>query len=448
MATPLVQGLPPFDPDLGIGASVGPRWRTWLADFETFVIANNITNDKRKRALLLYQAGSRVREIFRQLTDTGEDTDYQRAVGKLNDYFEPQENRLYEVYQFRQTKQRPGETLDQFHTRLRILSQTCEFAADSLDFELMIQIVIGGRSNRLRKQALRDPKVTLQDLLLEGRRAEISDFQAADIEKGSTGQQGETLQAVKSMKSAVQWHRKPGSTMKCRGCGGIFPHKDRPCPAKGKLCHKCGKQNHFAKFCMSQAQVNTTRKSVGKKCNIRPIQTGETSDSERSEYSYTVKSDKAKRPIVHVTVQEHKFPIIIDTGSSINLIDKSTFARMKTIHLKPTNVKAYPYNSTEPVKMLGKFDTVIETKKRLVPAQFYVTDHNGGCLLSGITAQDLGLITLHINHLHQNTYQKSIRDENVRRLVQKFPAVFEGVGKLKGKQIDLVIDQDIQPVAQ
>ena len=106
--------------------------------------------------------------------------------------------------------------------------------------------------------------MTLQDLLLEGRCAEISDFQAADIEKGSTGQQGETLQAVKSMKSAVQWHRKPGSTMKCRGCGGIFPHKDRPCLAKGKLCHKCGKQNHFAKFCMSQAQVNAKRKSVGK----------------------------------------------------------------------------------------------------------------------------------------------------------------------------------------
>ena len=120
---------------------------------------------------------------------------------------------------------------------------------------------------------------------------------------------------------------------------------------------------------------------------------------------------------------------------------------MKTIQLKPTNVKAYPYNSTEPVKMLGKFDTVFETKKRLVSAQFYVTDHNGGCLLSGITAKDLGLVTLHINHLHQNTDQESIRDENVRRLVQKFPKIVEGVGKLKGKQIDLVIDQDIQPVA-
>ena len=161
MATSLVQGLPPFDPDTDVGASVGPRWKTWLADFETCVTANDITDDKRKRALLLYQAGSRVREIFRQLQDTGEDKDYKKAVDKLNEYFEPQKNRLYEVYKFRQAKQEEGETLDQFHTRLRSLSQTCEFADASLDFEIMIQIVIGGRSSRLRKQALRDPKITL-----------------------------------------------------------------------------------------------------------------------------------------------------------------------------------------------------------------------------------------------------------------------------------------------
>ena len=61
----LVQSMPPFDPDVDVGASVGPRWRIWLEDFETFVVANAITDDTRKRALLLYQAGPRVREIFR-----------------------------------------------------------------------------------------------------------------------------------------------------------------------------------------------------------------------------------------------------------------------------------------------------------------------------------------------------------------------------------------------
>ena len=99
------------------------------------MIANDITSDKRKRALVLYQAGSRIREIVRQLQDTGEDTNYQRVVGKLH---EPRRNRLYKVYHIRQAKELPGETLDQFHTLLRILSQTCEFSLASLDLEIML----------------------------------------------------------------------------------------------------------------------------------------------------------------------------------------------------------------------------------------------------------------------------------------------------------------------
>ena len=84
-----------------------------------FLLARGIQDTKRQRALLLYEAGSRVREIFRQLNDTGEDDDYERAKTKLTEYFEPQKNRRYEVYKFREAKQETTETLDQFHTRLR-----------------------------------------------------------------------------------------------------------------------------------------------------------------------------------------------------------------------------------------------------------------------------------------------------------------------------------------
>eukprot|EP00794_Sanderia_malayensis_P021135 gene21135-23211_t len=141
MAT-LVQSMPPFDPDVDVGSSVGPRWRIWLDDFETFVVANAITDDTRKRALLLFQAGPRVREIFRQLPNTGEAKDYKKAVEKLTEHFEPQRNKLYEVYKFRQAAQQPNETIDKFHTRLRSLAQSCEFTTEDMDFQIMIQIKI------------------------------------------------------------------------------------------------------------------------------------------------------------------------------------------------------------------------------------------------------------------------------------------------------------------
>ena len=84
-----------------------------------FLLASGITDEKRKRALLRYQAGQRVREIFRQIPETGPESDYKIAKDKLTEYFEPQKNRQYEVYRFRQAVQEPNETLDQFHTRLR-----------------------------------------------------------------------------------------------------------------------------------------------------------------------------------------------------------------------------------------------------------------------------------------------------------------------------------------
>lgn len=171
---------PEFNPDSEVGASLATRWITWMEDFEMFLTASGIKDDTQKRALLLYQAGSRVREIFRQLTDTGNADDYKMAKDKLRDYFEPQKNRRYEVFKFRQAKQEPNETLDQFHTRLRALAQTCSF--NDTEFEIEQQIIINGISSRIRKKALREPDYDLKKILLDGRRTEQSEFQARDIE--------------------------------------------------------------------------------------------------------------------------------------------------------------------------------------------------------------------------------------------------------------------------
>ena len=77
----------------------------------------------------------------------GTEVDYDIAKDRLQEYFEPQQNRRYDVYCFRQTKQERNETLDQFHTCLRALAQTCEF--HDTDFEIKEQIIIGGTSSKI-----------------------------------------------------------------------------------------------------------------------------------------------------------------------------------------------------------------------------------------------------------------------------------------------------------
>ena len=413
-----------------MGESLGARWNIWMQDFEMFILASGITDSQRKRALLLYQAGQRVREIFRQIPDTGNDDDYDVAKTKLKEYFEPQQNRRYAVYRFRQAHQEAHETLDQFHTRLRTLAQTCSF--NDVDFEIEQQIITAGISSRIRKKALRDPTYDLKSILLDGRRDELSAYKVRDIESKDANSDGVNQMASKT----------------CRNCWGAWPH-DGQCPANGKHCRKCQKPNHFARVCRGQSQRqnqtgrSTKHKQKRARALINPISKVEsdTDNSDNNDYLYTVSNDKA--PKVNVKLGQHSFKATVDTGASMNVIDQNTFSKMKDIKLQQTTVKAFAYNSTKPVKFLGKFEETIETRKRVTVATFYVTQtSNSGNLISATTAQELGLVSLHINKL-SNT-----QDHKLDNILDKHAKVFHGLGKLKGDKVKLNIDKNHPPRAQ
>ena len=92
-----LQPFPEFNSDSReVGACLATLWKKWLADFEMFTTADGCTDNTRKRALLLYQAGSRVREIFGQLENTGADNVYDTAKAKLTENFEPLTIRGYD----------------------------------------------------------------------------------------------------------------------------------------------------------------------------------------------------------------------------------------------------------------------------------------------------------------------------------------------------------------
>jgi hypothetical protein len=238
-----------------------------------------------------------------------------------------------------------------------VLAQTCSF--NDVDFEIEQQIIINGISSRIRKKALREPDYDLKQILLDGRRAEQSEFQARDIE--SKDEKSDNIQQVREKT--------------CHYCGGTYPHKG-PCPAKE--CRKCGKSNHFAKVCRGKQQpaskspyTRRKHKQRQDKKPIHPIHQAESDSDSTEDYLYTVHTPK-KSPTVRVTVNKHCFDATLDTGASLNVIDRATYEKMDGVKLKTTNVKAFAYNAQTPVKFLGKFEALIETRKRVAVATFYV----------------------------------------------------------------------------
>ena len=339
-----LQPMPSFDPHMTIGASLAIRWKTWLDDFDIFLVASGIT--KQQRTLLLYQAARRIREIFKQLPDTGDADAFNTAKTKLTEYFEPQKNRRYEVFCFRQVKQEQGESLDKFHTRLRSLVETCEF--ENPDFDIEEQIIIAGTSSRICKNVLKDPKYTLKDMLLDSRRSETSQFQAHEIE--SQDALTATAPLVKTQPTADKTKQQH-----CVSCGGQFPHKGI-CPSQGKECTKCGKLNHYTCVCRG----GKPRKRQNKRTKeFKPLEADNDNDSSTSnDYLYSLTNPslryRKETPKTKVTVGGHKFAITVDTGASIYIMDHETFSKLKGISLHTTNVKAYTYNATKPVRFLGK----------------------------------------------------------------------------------------------
>ena len=89
---------------------------------------------------MLHFAGPEVDEIFDTLEDSETETDYKAAVEKLTEYFAPQTNIAYEIYNFRQARQNPGESLDSYHVRLCQLAKTCDFA--NIDREIKEHIIL------------------------------------------------------------------------------------------------------------------------------------------------------------------------------------------------------------------------------------------------------------------------------------------------------------------
>ncbi len=159
--------IPPVFPPFIIGdnpTAVGSRWDEWLDRFENYLAAMDIKDATRKRAMMIHFAGEDVYKIFRTLEETGEAQDYDIAKAKLTEYFKPQQNIEYERYVFRRSQQQPSETLDQYYTRLRKLASTCDFT--DIAAEIKSQIVLNGQSSRLRRRALRNPKLLLLLLLL------------------------------------------------------------------------------------------------------------------------------------------------------------------------------------------------------------------------------------------------------------------------------------------
>ena len=427
--------------------SLGIEWNKWISRFENLLLALDVTDEKRQRALLLYYAGKDVHDIYNTLSPA-EDGTFVQAKEMLRVHFEPAKNETFEVYGFRSLVQLEGETIDKYLTRLREAGSRCGFT--DIDKEIKHQIVFSCSSKKVRRKALCDDP-SLENLVKYSRSLESTKTQADIIEKNDfkvnkiarPGKYSNRYQEKQKQKrGSKQEPDKRENSKSCYFCSGIFPHpKGRTsCPAFGKVCSNCKLPNHFAKCCRSRDEVHLLENSR--------ISESNSSDSESDEhYVFTIDGSEVK-PVnagINVKLENVKTHFQIDSGASVNVISQEVFETLgKSTKLRKTKVKLYAYGSENTLPIIGCFDGAIEVKDKIDVARIYVVKGKRVSSLLGLeTALKLGVLKI-INNIEQISIDLP---PNLRNTVNKYRTRFEGIGKLKDVKVKLSIDSEIKPVA-
>ena len=150
--------------------------------------------------------------------------------------------------------------------------------------------------------------------------------------------------------------------------------------------------------------------------------------------------------MVAVQVGGVDLKMLIDSGANSNIIDEGTWEQLKVKGVKcesqaaTPDKKLYPYASSQPLPVKGSFKCTVSVCDRSTKAEVLVIKGRGMSLLGKITATELGVLKVGINIAMVTSKADSLK--------QQYPEVFEGVGKLKNKQISLDIDPTVKPIAQ
>ena len=212
--------------------------------------------------------------------------------------------------------QLPHQTADNWLCNLRDVSRKCDFGLDCCALReptrILGQLIVGIADNAVRIKLLEQgDALTLDQALLILSTSETTQLQAASLQQGDQSVNAikkfayKTAQsdnaATKQTRFAPTTHRSRGSTSAtCRYCGGPRRHNSSQCPAFGKLCNHCGKENHFAAVCESEAKPTESLPAMRRyPSSFQPVQTPIQSSPGASQYGIAI----GCHPSLHLPVR-------------------------------------------------------------------------------------------------------------------------------------------------
>ena len=307
---------------------------------------------------------------------------YQIMRDTLVNHLRSQRLEMAERAVFYSASQNNGETAAQFFSRLKKLTEHCNFGSN-LESMLRDRMVLGCISMEARRKLLQ-----MEPLTLKAVQETLSIFEAVESARDDVLQKrsGDINQHSNE-------HRRLDAK-KCGRCGRKACKGKDQCPAQGKICDQCGKKNHFKSVCRSK-QVNLIQAQTCHRSNC-------IKDSTALLHVDVVPTHSVESRLL-MRINSREVSMQLDTGAAASLISEKMWRSIGSPHLVESNRLFSSYDGHK-MKPLGELECQLEGNGRSLKAVLTVVQSSK---LYGLLGRDLidyfvemtGISSVHANDM-------------------------------------------------
>ena len=300
-------------------------WTSYSERLGYYFTANDITDETKKKSILLSCSGAAVYDLLKNLLQPTcpNDKSYDELVKVLSDYFNPKPSTIVQRYKFNTHVRESGESVASYVAALKSLAEYCDYGP-KLDEMVRDRIVCGINNSRIQSRLLQERNRTYQNALDTALAMELAAKDIADMQKrtSSTMVPHQPVHQLNPPKERKQ--RTVPTTIECYRCGRN--HYATKCKFINADCRSCGKKGHLARVCRARSKssksATTTSTVRGQpthtlehsktKLDQSPLASNQTNQPNNAYPMFTFPGE-GKPIVVTVKINGSELPMEVDT---------------------------------------------------------------------------------------------------------------------------------------